>query len=385
MSRQAWAILTGEYPPQPGGVSDYTRLLARGLAEAGDEVHVWAPPWGKAAAADAAVRLHTLPDQFGMSSLTMLDDALNRLGRPCRILVQYVPHAFGQSAMNVPFCLWLLSRRKQPIWIMFHEVVFPFVADQPWRHALLAVVTRLMALAVVRAAERAFVAIPAWGRLLQPMARSGLPIQWLPVFSNLPTSASAEAAAAVRRRIAPNPESLVIGHFGTFGNPIAEILRELLPELLHRDNRRIALLIGRGGEEFASNLLCQDSAFAGRIIASGGVPEQEAAAHLQACDLLVQPYPDGASSRRGSLLAGLALGLPILTTEGALSEPLWCESGAVALAPAGNINAMLQEADRLLGDRCCRLQLAAGARELYQSRFAIERTIAALTNGGRQP
>jgi glycosyltransferase involved in cell wall biosynthesis len=217
------------------------------------------------------------------------------------------------------------------------------------------------------------------------MARSGLPIQWLPVFSNLPTSASAEAAAAVRRRIAPNPESLVIGHFGTFGNPIAEILRELLPELLHRDNRRIALLIGRGGEEFASNLLCQDSAFAGRIIASGGVPEQEAAAHLQACDLLVQPYPDGASSRRGSLLAGLALGLPILTTEGALSEPLWCESGAVALAPAGNINAMLQEADRLLGDRCCRLQLAAGARELYQSRFAIERTIAALTNGGRQP
>ena len=26
-----WAILTGEYPPQPGGVSDYTRLVARGI------------------------------------------------------------------------------------------------------------------------------------------------------------------------------------------------------------------------------------------------------------------------------------------------------------------------------------------------------------------
>jgi hypothetical protein len=25
-----WHIITGEYPPQPGGVSDYTRLVARG-------------------------------------------------------------------------------------------------------------------------------------------------------------------------------------------------------------------------------------------------------------------------------------------------------------------------------------------------------------------
>ena len=40
----AWNIITGEYPPQPGGVSDYTRLVAHGLADAGDEVCVYAPP-----------------------------------------------------------------------------------------------------------------------------------------------------------------------------------------------------------------------------------------------------------------------------------------------------------------------------------------------------
>jgi hypothetical protein len=38
-----WHILTGEYPPQPGGVSDYTRQLARALVDAGDSVEVWAP------------------------------------------------------------------------------------------------------------------------------------------------------------------------------------------------------------------------------------------------------------------------------------------------------------------------------------------------------
>ena len=31
-----WHILTGEYPPECGGVGHYTRLVARGLAAAGD-------------------------------------------------------------------------------------------------------------------------------------------------------------------------------------------------------------------------------------------------------------------------------------------------------------------------------------------------------------
>src|SRR5256714_13899599 len=40
----AWHLITCEYPPRTGGVSDYTRLVAEGLSEAGDEVHVWCPP-----------------------------------------------------------------------------------------------------------------------------------------------------------------------------------------------------------------------------------------------------------------------------------------------------------------------------------------------------
>ena len=38
-----WHIVTGEYPPARGGVSDYTFAIANGLASAGDEVNVWCP------------------------------------------------------------------------------------------------------------------------------------------------------------------------------------------------------------------------------------------------------------------------------------------------------------------------------------------------------
>src|SRR5690606_22549500 len=47
---------------------------------------------------------------------------------------------------------------------------------------------------------------------------------------------------------------------------------------------------------------------------TGWLPPEAVSAHLQACDVVVLPYRDGASLRRGSLLAALVHGLPIVTT-----------------------------------------------------------------------
>lgn len=83
-----WAIITGEYPPKLGGVSDYTRQVACGLAQAGDEVHVWAPPGPEPLTADAGVHPHRLRGNFDPRSLASLGRALDNLGRH-RLLVQY--------------------------------------------------------------------------------------------------------------------------------------------------------------------------------------------------------------------------------------------------------------------------------------------------------
>jgi hypothetical protein len=69
---RAWHIVTGEYPPANGGVSDYTRLVARGLAARGDEVHVWAPGTASGLVRDAGVEVHALPGMFGPRALREL-------------------------------------------------------------------------------------------------------------------------------------------------------------------------------------------------------------------------------------------------------------------------------------------------------------------------
>src|SRR6187401_3142136 len=115
-----WHILTGEYPPQPGGVSDYTRLVAHGLADAGDAVTIWAPPCEGADETFPGVTVRRLPDRFGPRSVRIAGGGFDRAPGPKRWLVQYVPHAFGWKAANVLFCLWLRARRRDGIWVMFH-------------------------------------------------------------------------------------------------------------------------------------------------------------------------------------------------------------------------------------------------------------------------
>src|SRR2546421_747505 len=87
----------------------------------------------------------------------------------------------------------------------------------------------------------------------------------------------------------------------------------------------------------------------GRVFAPGALPGDQVAVHLAATDLLVQPFPDGVTTRRTSLMAGLALGRPIVTTGGFNTEPLWKETGAVFLAPP-DVQGMIEIAHRALED-----------------------------------
>lgn len=121
-----WHIITGEYPPKRGGVSDYTYLLARGLSDAGDEVHIWAPEVSGEVVELESVEVHALPRHFGLAWLLALHRGLAAAGDDATVLVQYVPHMYGWKAMNLAFCLWLaLQRNKMNIQVMFHKMRFP--------------------------------------------------------------------------------------------------------------------------------------------------------------------------------------------------------------------------------------------------------------------
>ena len=151
--RDAWHLVSGEYPPGGGGVGEYTRLLARALAEAGREVHVWAPAAGDGDEGPG-VRVHAVPG-FGRAGGARLDAGLDAFVPPRRILVQYAPQAFGMRGMNVAFCRRVLARARggDEVRVLFHEPFVPF--GWPLRRNLLALANRWMASLLLRAGTAA--------------------------------------------------------------------------------------------------------------------------------------------------------------------------------------------------------------------------------------
>jgi glycosyltransferase involved in cell wall biosynthesis len=369
-----WHIVTGEYPPECGGVGDYTRLVACGLADAGDVVTVWTPSARRAAPADCGVTIRLLPDRYGLRSLRLLSRELDPRATT-RILVQYVPHAFGFKGGNLPFCVWLWLRRGDRPWVMFHEVAYPLEAGAPLRRRALAVVNRMMARLVSRAAQRAFVSIPAWRPEIQALADPDTSIEWLPVPSTLPVVDDPLATRAVRERYAGRRP--LLGTFGTFGSQLREQLRRCLPAIAAASDTAI-LLLGRDSRLMADELTAEHPQLAERIGSTGSLTTEELSVHVGACDVMLQPYPDGVSTRRTSAMAALAHERALVTTTGALTEAFWALDHAAVLVPADDPSALAEAAVNLLADPARRASLGARALALYRGRFDVAHTVKAL-------
>lgn len=376
-----WAILTGEYPPHPGGVSDYTRLTARGLAAAGDAVTVYAPPAPETHAmpADTGVVVNRLPGRFGPGSLASLESSLRSAPRPDRILVQYVPHAFGWKAMNLPFALLLARRfrRIAPVWVVFHEVAFP-LSWWPPQHTLIGGLTRVMARLIAGTADRVFVSIPTWGTILKRLCPRVRTPEWLPVPCTLEGAPDPADVTRLRARFLPTGGRLV-GHFGTYGPLITDILAPTLTHLLRSAPHAAVLLVGRGSDAFRARYSAEVPGFVGRVISTGELPAADVSAHLRACDLVLQPFSDGVSSRRTSVMAAMANRVPVATNLGFLSEPVW--AGKVATVPAPDPSALAGLTARLLSDDAERLAFRDRGNALYRELFSTEHTIAKLRGG----
>lgn len=367
-----WHILTPEYPPDCGGVGDYTALVAEALADAGDVVHVWHP--GAPAPRSSRVTVHALPDRFARGSRAVLDRAFTQL--PGAILVQYVPTAFGLRGANVPFARWLLGVRHASgdVRVMFHEPFFYFALERPWRNAL-AIAQRAMASLMVRAGRTVYFSTENWFSYLRPYGRvADAEVIPVPATIAIDPPASLVNGWTARLRNAAGP---VIGHFGTYGDHVAAELAQVLPEIWRRRPSARVLLVGDGSVDFMKQMRgaapCDTS-----VNATGRLSSDDVAAALRACDVLIAPYPDGVTTRRTSMMAALTTSRPVVTTDGPLTESVWRNGAAVPLVATGNAAAFADSVNRIAGDAALQLETGAAGRRLYDERFALRHTIAAL-------
>ena len=384
--RSEWHIITSQYPYQLGGLADGTYLVANGLAAAGDQVHIWCPGANVGSPQDPGVHVHREFDRFGASDLLRVGELLDRFAAPRRILLQWVPSGYGFRSINLPFCLWLWRRAREgdQIEIMAHEAFLSFAGS--WKQRAAAIVQRLMTSVLSRAASRVWVSIPAYAEYWrQYHFNDDAPIEWLPVFSNIPVEADAARVATLRRRYVP-VESLLVGHFVTTNDRYAaEAVPEWMIGILRECPSAHCLLLGRGSRALRETIAGLHPELHQRLHATGGLPAEELAEAIKACDLMLQPYADGVSTRRGTVLAPLAHGRAVLTTEGVHTEELWRRMRSVAMVPLHDSELAVATARELLENAEARRRLGDAARALYVERFEVRHFVERLRKSVRSP
>jgi glycosyltransferase involved in cell wall biosynthesis len=161
------------------------------------------------------------------------------------------------------------------------------------------------------------------------------------------------------------------------------MLHAAVTTLLDENARASVVCSGDGSETFVERLAAAVPAVKGRVRATGRLPSSDAAAVLMGCDVLLQPYIDGVTTRRTSVMAGLINARPVVTTTGHLTEAVWSETRAVALAPSGDARAIADSVGTLLADDDARAALAARGEKTYRERFSLTHTIVALRRAAR--
>jgi glycosyltransferase involved in cell wall biosynthesis len=368
-------VITCEYPPAVGGVADHTRVLARALAAAGEAVHVWSPA-PALAVPDDGVTVHQLPDRFGPQSFRSLAAGLDTCPPPRRIFVQWVPHGYGRSSLNVAFCWWAWSRARRRgdlVDLMVHEPYVPFT-PLAVRQAGASLVHRGMLALLLGAAARVWLSTPSWAPLVERLALlRTVDCDWLPVPSPIEPVRDPVGAASLRAAICGTRP--LVAHVGTYGVSVAAALADVLGELSRRNPAVHVLLLGRGSTEFAASL---DAVPRGSVTAAGTLAADDLSRHLQAPDVFLQPYPDGLSARRTTMTALLAHGAAAVATLGTVTEAFWADSDAVVLVPAGDAAGFAAAADMLLHSDARRCALGARAAALHAARFDARHAVDAL-------
>jgi len=352
-------FITGEYPPTPGGVGDYTANLR--LALAGVGINSFVLTAGAAGGSDVrTVR------SWGWSLLRSVPSLVEELG----ISLVHIQYQAGAFAMHPAVNLLPLRLRRRGIQVVttFHDLRPPYLFPKAGR-------TRsALMLRTARWSHHAIVTNPADERVLD---RAAIPVTRIPIGPNLPPP---------RRNPVVDMRSVAFFGFPARSKGIEELVRAV--GAIDAERRPEVVLIGAQGTPSGNNDVVPATeidwlAEAHDVIVrrTGLLGASETTGALAEAGAIVLPFRSGASQRSGSLLAALQTGRPVVSTMPGELDDL----GALAalpqllLAPTRGVESLrdailaalhAEQSFSPLPEECRWQSIAARHRDLYRVMLA---------------
>jgi glycosyltransferase involved in cell wall biosynthesis len=374
-------LLSGEFPPMQGGVGDFTREIGLALNKLGATVTVLtsveatphgaaepSPDGGSILRRDGS-SLTVLPvvERWDFSCWSPIGQFLNR-SKPQVLNIQYQTAAYQMHpAINLLPCRLRLSKDRPHVVVTFHDLKLPYLFPKagPLR--------RWMTSALIRGSDAAIVTNVEDREEARRYGPRNLEL--FPIGSNIaPWTLPGYDREAWRGRWGIGAGEVLLCYFGFLNESKgAETLFRALARLVG-DGQPIKLLMigGKVGSSDPTNVaylqemeaLIAQLDLTDHVLWTGYVDGPEVSASFWSADICVMPYGDGVSFRRGTLMAALVHGMPIVSTYPRVEVPEIVEDENMALVPAGDVAALAGTIFELAASDSLRERLARGAAEL---------------------
>lgn len=349
-------IVSDQFPPAKGGIGDYTALLSDALVDCGVRVSLFVPEGSDPTACRAPIA--GTFDTWSWAALSELHRTLVATDTEW-IHLQHNGGMYSSCRLAAYFLPRHLRWKRWPgkIAVTFHDINRP---------PLFPKAGRLRDWVLGDLARNADVALAADDSDLAALRRLGAPARQIPIGSNIPSvDPNDMTRESIRSRYCIPVDDTLLGHFGTSIG--LDTVFRALPSLV----KTSLLLIGKTPEVGSPgdinqvpkelHALLESTGCSQRVHWTSHLSAKEVSDALDACDVVVLPYPAGASLRHGGLIAAICHGRAIVTTtpKTPLGNPLG-EQTFLAVPP-GNVGALAAAVQKISSDKDTKTSLEAAA------------------------
>ncbi len=326
-------VISGEYPPLLGGVGAYTHIMVGQWLKMGHQVYLFTPPHAQ----ENRPNTHTThyAGKWGI-------DVVGQVRQWAKthqlevILLQSQMGMYNLSGVMtaLPFLMRVLMR-SVPFITTFHDLLPPYLFPKAGglRTWAMRQMARYSAHTVVTNDED-----------LHSLA-SLKNVSLIPIGSNITVhTLRNNTRQTLRQRVGGE---FIVGHFGfLYTNRGVEHLLTALKACRVYHDVRLVMIGGREGGPTDSLYVARLDADIARLGLNeavhwtGYATNEEVSAWLQSIDCVALPFLDGASYRRGSLMAAIEHACPILTTQHHMSVQAFQDGVNMQFVPVGDAKAL---------------------------------------------
>ena len=354
-------MISGAYPEMKCGIGDYTARLAEHLARRGVEIDVLTcdDPAVNCTSRDG-VRVFPALCRAAAANALRIRRHVRR--RECGLIhLQYPTWPFRRSLSIALLPAALRAEGLGPLVLTLHEVARCHPLNR-----LRLIPAAYAATAVVATTEED----RRWlGARLPGISRR---TEQIPIGPNIePHSDPRFDRLAYRRRLGIADDEVAVCHFGfALKNKRIEDLLAALRMIACRAKVKLLLMTGfehtESGYADAIRKLIRHLRLERFIIETGFLPPDEASHCLAASDFAALLFRDGASFRRGSMLAAMAHGLPVISCRAGRPASGLRDGENILLCDGGDVDALASMMLRLCREPDLRRRLAGGS--IYTAR-----------------